>query len=62
MVKLGWMNGKVVNVQPEYEDVAERARSHNRSWKDVHQAAMTAAIAQYGTGHETNCESSQKTS
>ena len=49
MVKLGWMNGKVVNVQPEYEDVAEGARSHNLSWKDVYQATMTAAVAHYGT-------------
>ena len=46
-VKLGLMNGKVVNVQPEYEDVAKGARSHNLAWKDVHQAAMQAAVAQY---------------
>lgn len=48
MVKLGRMNGEVVNVQPEYEDVAEKARSLNLSWKEVHQAVMTAAVAYYG--------------
>ncbi len=45
-VKLGLLEGKVVNVQPEYEDVAKGARSHNLPWKAVHQAAMRAATDQ----------------
>ncbi len=56
-VKLGWMNGKVVNVQPEYEDVAEGARSHSIPWKNVHQTVMAAAVAQYGALNESGRES-----
>ncbi|EDX87617.1 conserved hypothetical protein TIGR00299 [Synechococcus sp. PCC 7335] len=54
MVKLGRINGKVVNVQPEYEDVAERARSLNLAWKVVHQAAMTAAVAYCEAAHQSD--------
>jgi len=36
-------DGKVLNVQPEYENCAAVARSHNIPWKQVHQAAMQAA-------------------
>ncbi len=45
-VKLGMLEGKIVNVQPEYEDVAKGARSHNLPWKAVHQAVMRAATDQ----------------
>ncbi len=38
--------GAVINLQPEYEDCARLARSHSIPWRQVHQAAMTAAIAQ----------------
>ncbi|MBE9061751.1 nickel insertion protein [cf. Phormidesmis sp. LEGE 11477] len=57
-VKLGWINGKIVNVQPEYEDVAAGARSHNLAWKAVHQAVMSAAVAQYGTVHKASLDGS----
>ena len=36
-------DGPVLNVQPEYENCADVARSHNIPWKQVHQAAMQAA-------------------
>lgn len=39
-------DGPVINLQPEYEDCAQLARSHGIPWRQVHQAAMTAAIAQ----------------
>ncbi|MEM9945567.1 MAG: nickel pincer cofactor biosynthesis protein LarC [Cyanobacteria bacterium P01_D01_bin.36] len=35
--------GTVLNIQPEYENCADVARSHNIPWKQVHQAAMQAA-------------------
>ena len=35
--------GKVLNRQPEYEDCAKMARSHNVPWQQVHQAAIAAA-------------------
>ncbi len=37
-------NGRVLNVQPEYEDCARVARSQNIPWKQVHQTAMKAAL------------------
>ncbi len=60
-VKLGLMNGKVVNVQPEYEDVARGARSHNIPWKDVHQAVMKAAVDRYKAGYEPGHKAKQNT-
>lgn len=45
-VKLGYLDGRVVNVQPEYEDVARGARSYNLPWRAVHQSAMKAAVDQ----------------
>lgn len=37
--------GSVLNIQPEFEDCARIARSQNIPWKQVHQAAMQAALA-----------------
>ncbi len=34
--------GEVLNVQPEYEDCAIAARSHNIPWQQVHQAALSS--------------------
>jgi len=33
---------KIVTVQPEYEDVAKLAKSHNLPWRTVHQMALNA--------------------
>ena len=38
----------VLNMQPEYEDCAKVARSHNIPWLQVHQAALAAAISDLG--------------
>ena len=35
-------DGKIVNVQPEYEDCAELAREQNLPWLEVHRLAMQA--------------------
>ncbi|MDY7015862.1 MAG: nickel pincer cofactor biosynthesis protein LarC [Cyanobacteriota bacterium] len=34
--------GQLLNVQPEYEDCAELARTHNRPWREIHQLALQA--------------------
>jgi pyridinium-3,5-bisthiocarboxylic acid mononucleotide nickel chelatase len=34
--------GKITNAQPEYEDCAQCAREHHRSWRDVHRLALEA--------------------
>jgi uncharacterized protein (TIGR00299 family) protein len=34
--------GTITNAQPEYEDCAQRAREHHRSWRDVHRLALQA--------------------
>jgi len=51
-VKVAWSNdssGKTItNVQPEYEDCAELARTNNRSWRDIHQLALQAWYREYG--------------
>jgi len=51
-VKVAWSNdstGKTItNVQPEYEDCAELARTNNRSWREVHQLALQAWYREYG--------------
>lgn len=42
-VKVAWAEGRdrpPTNVQPEYEDCAQLARSHNQPWRAVHQAAL----------------------
>ena len=38
----------ITNVQPEYEDCANLARTHNCSWREVHQLALQSWYQQYG--------------
>ncbi|MGB3298158.1 MAG: nickel pincer cofactor biosynthesis protein LarC [Phormidesmis sp.] len=38
-------DGKVLNIQPEYEDCAKVAKLRNVPWHQVHQAAMNRALA-----------------
>ncbi|NEQ25692.1 MAG: nickel pincer cofactor biosynthesis protein LarC, partial [Microcoleus sp. SIO2G3] len=51
-VKVAWSNDStekiITNVQPEYEDCAELARTNNRSWREVHQLALQAWYSQHG--------------
>jgi len=44
-VKVARSQDQVINLQPEYEDCAQIARSHRIPWRQVHQAAMSAAVA-----------------
>lgn len=37
-------SGQILNRQPEYEDCATVARTTQRPWRDVHQAALVAAL------------------
>jgi uncharacterized protein (TIGR00299 family) protein len=39
-VKVAEQGGRLVNVQPEYEDCARIARSHGLPWKQVHQQVL----------------------
>ncbi|MCS7031237.1 MAG: nickel pincer cofactor biosynthesis protein LarC [Gloeomargarita sp. SKYG116] len=39
-VKVAEINGRVINVQPEYEDCARIARTHGLPWKQVHQQVI----------------------
>ncbi|MEN9227249.1 MAG: nickel pincer cofactor biosynthesis protein LarC [Gloeomargarita sp. HHBFW_bins_205] len=39
-VKVAEINGRLVNVQPEYEDCARIARAHGLPWKQVHQQVL----------------------
>jgi len=44
-VKVAWKPGElaeklIVNVQPEFEDCAELARTHNVPWREVHRLAL----------------------
>ncbi len=39
-VKVAWYQGKVINVQPEYEDCARLARSQNLPCQAIHQQAL----------------------
>ncbi|MDY6783682.1 MAG: nickel pincer cofactor biosynthesis protein LarC [Cyanobacteriota bacterium] len=34
--------GGVLNAQPEYDDCAELARTHNKPWREIHQLALQA--------------------
>jgi hypothetical protein len=49
-VKLAWSDRcepkTITNVQPEYEDCAQLARTSNCSWREVHQAALQAWFLQ----------------
>jgi uncharacterized protein (TIGR00299 family) protein len=42
-VKIGWLDGRVVNVAPEHDDCAALARATGRSVKSVWAAALAAA-------------------
>ncbi len=42
-VKIGWLDGRVVNIAPEHDDCAALARATGRSVKSVWVAALTAA-------------------
>jgi uncharacterized protein (TIGR00299 family) protein len=42
-VKLGWLDGRLVNVAPEHDDCADLARRTGRSVKSVWAAALAAA-------------------
>lgn len=42
-VKIGWLEGRVVNVAPEHDDCAAVARANGRSVKSVWAAALAAA-------------------
>ncbi|MGB5913797.1 MAG: nickel pincer cofactor biosynthesis protein LarC [Phormidesmis sp.] len=44
-VKVARSQDQVINLQPEYEDCAQIARSHRIPWRQVHQAAMSAAVS-----------------
>ncbi|MGK7900707.1 MAG: nickel pincer cofactor biosynthesis protein LarC [Hormoscilla sp.] len=39
-VKIAWTGNDISNVQPEYEDCAQLARTHNLPWRQVHQLAL----------------------
>lgn len=45
-VKVAWAGqpeaGAIANVQPEYEDCAQIAQSHNLPWREVHRVALQA--------------------
>lgn len=45
-VKIGWLDGRIVNIAPEHDDCAALARSTGRSVKSVWAAALTAAHKQ----------------
>lgn len=38
--------GKITNVQPEYEDCAELARRHNLPWREMHRLALQTWLEQ----------------
>lgn len=50
-MKVAWMgradNKTLANVQPEYEDCADIARTNNLAWREVHQMAMDAWYRQH---------------
>jgi pyridinium-3,5-bisthiocarboxylic acid mononucleotide nickel chelatase len=39
-IKIASQNGKVINVQPEYEDCAKIAQTANLPWREVHRVAL----------------------
>lgn len=39
-VKIAGINGKITNVQPEYEDCAQLAQENNISWREIHRLAL----------------------
>ncbi|MUL36117.1 nickel pincer cofactor biosynthesis protein LarC [Gloeocapsopsis dulcis] len=39
-VKVAWMEKKLVNVQPEYEDCAQLAKKHQIAWREIHRQAL----------------------
>lgn len=39
-VKLAWMGDRLSNVQPEYEDCARLAKTHQLPWRTLHQIAL----------------------
>jgi len=41
-IKLGKLNGKIVNAKPEFKDLEQAAQKHNQNIKTVHQDAMQA--------------------
>lgn len=40
-------SGAIANVQPEYEDVAQLARQHEKSWREVHRMALQSWYSQH---------------
>ncbi len=49
-VKLGWLDGAIVNAQPEYDDVAAAARTSGRPVKAVLAEATAAARTELAAG------------
>ncbi len=52
-VKIAWAEGRdrpPTNIQPEYEDCAQLARSYNQPWRQVHRAALENWYRQNGEG------------
>ncbi|MGQ9869387.1 nickel pincer cofactor biosynthesis protein LarC, partial [Leptodesmis sp.] len=50
-VKVAWAEGRdrpPTNVQPEYEDCAQLARSHNQPWRQIQRAALESWYRQNG--------------
>jgi uncharacterized protein (TIGR00299 family) protein len=50
-VKVAWAEGRdrsPTNVQPEYEDCAQLARSHNHPWREIQRAALESWYRQNG--------------
>lgn len=39
-LKIAYKAGKIINVQPEYEDCAQIARENNLSWREVHRMVL----------------------
>lgn len=46
-VKLGYAGSDLLTLQPEYEDCAQLATTHNLAWREIHRLAVAAAYAQY---------------
>ncbi len=41
-IKLAWHKNTLINVQPEYEDCAQLAQQHQRSWQEIQHLALAA--------------------
>ncbi|NCJ07724.1 nickel pincer cofactor biosynthesis protein LarC [Synechococcales cyanobacterium C] len=41
-IKLAWHKNTLVNVNPEYEDCAQLAQQHQRTWQEIQHLALTA--------------------